>query len=218
MTNSSDPSLQSVREEYHAAHLTEQQLLANPIEQARVWLDDAVAQQPHLPNAMVLATTDTNGQPSVRTVLLKGIQNDGFTFFTDYQSRKGTELEANSRVSFVMHWPGLDRQLIVIGTAEKLSAEASRDYFASRPYASQLSAAAAHQSQPVELEELIQQRNALATQHPEGTAVPMPSRWGGYLIRPHEMQFWHGRPSRLHDRFRYIKQTDNSWLRERLAP
>lgn len=210
--------MQDVRKEYHAKQLTEQDLLADPLAQARLWVDEAIAAELPLANAMALATVDTAGQPSSRIVLLKDVSADGFTFFTHYDSRKGDELTANPRVSFVMHWAPFDRQLVVMGQARRLDVEASRAYFASRPHASQLSAAISPQSRPISREQLEADMHALGERYPEGTQVPMPDSWGGVLIAPTEIQFWHGRPSRLHDRFRYLKQIDGSWQRLRLAP
>mgnify|MGYP000400894997 FL=1 len=209
--------MKDVREEYHAEGLSEAHLHDNPVEQARRWVDEAIEAALPLPNAMTLATVSADGQPSTRVVLLKGIEGGGFTFFTHYDSRKGEEIAANAKVSFTMFWQPFDRQMIVIGEARKVDEEESESYFASRPYASQISAAISPQSQPTSREWLEAEVEALQQQHPQGP-VPRPANWGGYRIMPTEIQFWHGRPSRLHDRFRYRKQADGSWVRERLAP
>ena len=209
--------MKDVREEYHAEGLSEAHLHDNPVEQARRWVDEASEAALPLPNAMTLATVSADGQPSTRVVLLKGIEGGGFTFFTHYDSRKGEEIAANAKVSFTMFWQPFDRQMIVIGEARKVDEEESESYFASRPYASQISAAISPQSQPTSREWLEAEVEALQQQHPQGP-VPRPANWGGYRIMPTEIQFWHGRPSRLHDRFRYRKQADGSWVRERLAP
>ena len=209
--------MKDVREEYHAEGLSEANLHTDPVEQARRWVDEAIEAGLPLPNAMTLATVSADGQPSSRVVLLKGIEGGGFTFFTHYASRKGEEIAANPKVSFTMFWQPFDRQLIVIGEARKVDEEESDSYFASRPYASQISAAISPQSQPASREWLEAEVEALQQKHPEAP-VPRPANWGGYRIMPTEIQFWHGRPSRLHDRFRYRKQADGSWVRERLAP
>ena len=209
--------MKDVREEYHAEGLSEENLHEDPVEQARRWVDEAIEAGLPLPNAMTLATVSADGQPSSRVVLLKGIEGGGFTFFTHYDSRKGEEIAANARVSFTMFWQPFDRQMIVMGEASKVDEEESDSYFASRPYASQISAAISPQSQPASREWLEAEVDALQKQHPQAP-VPRPSKWGGYRIMPTEIQFWHGRPSRLHDRFRYRKQADGSWVRERLAP
>ncbi|HIK75804.1 MAG TPA: pyridoxamine 5'-phosphate oxidase [Alcanivorax sp.] len=209
--------MKDVRQEYHAPGLTEADLLADPVEQARRWVDDAINAELPLANAMTLATVSADGRPSSRVVLLKGIEDGGFVFFTHYDSRKGDDIAANPNVSFVMFWGPFDRQLIVNGRAEKIPAQQSRDYFASRPRGSQLSAAASHQSRPASREQLETDMAKLAEQYPEGKTIPMPETWGGYRIVPEEIQFWHGRPSRLHDRFRYRREGDR-WARQRLAP
>lgn len=211
-------SMREVRQEYHARSLNEADLLADPLEQARAWVDEAIAGGLPMANAMMLATVSADGQPSSRVVLLKGIEGGGFTFFTHYDSRKGGEIAANAQVSFVMFWAPLDRQLMVTGRAEKISVGQSREYFASRPHGSQLSAAASPQSHPVSREHLEAEVERLARQYPHGVQVPMPENWGGYRIVPSEIQFWHGRPNRLHDRFRYQRDATGQWLRERLAP
>ena len=182
--------MKDVREEYHAEGLSEANLHTDPVEQARRWVDEAIEGGLPLPNAMTLATVSADGQPSSRVVLLKGIEGGGFTFFTHYDSRKGEEIAANPKVSFTMFWQPFDRQLIVIGEARKVDEEESDSYFASRPYASQISAAS-----------LVGSEMCIRDS-----------------IMPTEIQFWHGRPSRLHDRFRYRKQADGRWVRERLAP
>lgn len=211
-------SMQDVREEYHANQLESKDLLDDPVQQAKRWVDEAINADLPLPNAMTLATVSADGQPSSRTVLLKGINDNGFTFYTHYESRKGQDIAANAKVSFVMFWPDMDRQLIVMGEARKLPQAQSEAYFASRPRGSQLSAAASPQSQPVSLKQLTDEVEKLEASYPEGSDIPKPADWGGYCIVPSEIHFWHGRPSRLHDRFRYRKQADGSWLRERLAP
>lgn len=212
-----DHTMRDVREEYRAEALSEEALHADPLEQARIWVDEAIRAGLPLANAMTLATVRADGQPSTRVVLLKGVEQRGFTFFTHYDSRKGDEIAANPRVSFTMFWPAIDRQLIVMGEAQRVDAQESDDYFASRPYASQVSAAISPQSRPASRDWLEAEVARLQQQFPEAP-VPRPAQWGGYRIVPNEIQFWHGRPSRLHDRIRYLRHADGSWLRERLAP
>lgn len=209
--------MKDVREEYHAEGLTEDSLHADPLEQARRWVDEAIEAGLPLPNAMTLATVSEDGQPSSRVVLLKGIEGGGFTFFTHYDSRKGEEISGNPKVSFTMFWQPFDRQMIVIGEAHKVDREESDTYFASRPHASQVSAAISPQSRPASREWLEEEVARLQKEFPSAP-VPRPEQWGGYRIYPTELQFWHGRPNRLHDRFRFTRQADGSWQRERLAP
>lgn len=213
-----DESMKDVREEYRGRRLEERDLLADPLEQARLWVEEAIAADLPLANAMTLATATADGRPSARTVLLKGIEEGGFTFFSHYDSRKGEEMEANPWVSLVMFWAPFDRQLIVTGRVERIPAQASRVYFASRPRGSQLSAVISPQSRPARREQLEQDMARLAERYPEGETIPMPETWGGYRILPNEIQFWHGRPSRLHDRFQYLKREEGGWDRQRLAP
>ena len=209
--------MKHVRDEYYAQPLNQQDLNADPLAQAQQWVQEAIDADFPLPNAMSLATVDANGQPSNRIVLLKGVEQGGFTFFTDYDSQKGQDIAANDRVGFTMFWQPFDRQIVVKGRAEKLSDEVSTDYFHSRPYDSQVSAAISPQSHAVSREWLEEEVEKLKKDCPQGP-VPKPQRWGGYRIVPSEIQFWHGRPSRLHDRFRYQKQADGNWVIERLAP
>lgn len=210
--------MRDIREEYQAEQLHKRDLLADPLAQATRWLEQAVAAQLPLPNSMVLATADGTGRPSCRTVLLKGIEQGGFVFFSHYDSRKGADIAANPQVAATLMWEPFARQICFTGTAERLTVAASQDYFASRPRGSQLSAAVSPQSQVVPSRDwLVAQRDALIEQLGDAE-VPMPANWGGYRVLPEEMQFWHGRPDRLHDRFRYARQSDGSWLLQRLAP
>lgn len=168
-------------------------------------------------NAMVLATVDQAGQPSTRTVLLKGADERGFVFYTNYDSRKGLELAENPNAALTFYWPELERQICVAGRIERLSREESEKYFKSRPRGSQLATWASNQR------DVVPDRAALDAKWNEAAGkfphdVPLPPNWGGFLVRPERIEFWQGRPSRLHDRFQYTKQPDNSWKLERLAP
>lgn len=189
----------------------------DPIAALRLWLADAAANPLIVePNAMVLSTVDSN-QPSSRTVLLKGL-DDGLTFFTNYNSRKAHEIEKNEAVCLLFPWYPMERQVIVLGVAEKVSEEESDQYFASRPWGSQIGAIASDQSQLLdEREELERRWNQAAAKYPEGTTVPRPSHWGGYRVTPHSMEFWQGRYSRLHDRVRFERNGSN-WQSHRLFP
>lgn len=209
--------MRHVRDEYGAPSLEVADLLADPLEQARTWVDEAIAAELPLPNAMTLATATADGRPSSRTVLLKEIDDRGLIFFTDYDSRKGVEIAANPAVSVTFFWQPFSRQITLTGHAEPIDAQSSRDYFASRPRGSQLSAAVSPQSQPVDRTELVE-RIVRLEEELDGAEVPMPEHWGGYRVHPDEFQFWHGRPDRLHDRFRYSPDDAGGWRIERLAP
>ena len=169
-------------------------------------------------NACTLATADREGRPSARVVLLKGLDPRGFTFFTHYNSRKGRELAENPHAALVFYWAELERQVCVSGTVSRLSREESETYFRTRPKGSRLSAWATKQSEPVENRAVLDARWAKAQAQYPGEDVPMPEHWGGYVLSPSSIEFWQGRPSRLHDRFRYLRQPDDSWRIDRLSP
>jgi pyridoxamine 5'-phosphate oxidase len=198
--------------------LTEETLGATWLEQFRHWFAEAVA-APEIvePNAMVLATADPSGAPSGRTVLLKGVDERGFVFYTNYESRKATEIAMNPAVSLVFPWHPISRQVIVVGTAERVSRAETEAYFATRPRASQLGAWASPQSRVVTRAELEAALAEVAARFPEPEPVPAPPHWGGLLVRPRSVEFWQGRPGRLHDRLRF-RDTGEAWIVERLAP
>lgn len=219
MSNPNTRSLADLRRDYSLAGLNETDLAADPIQQFRKWFQEALAAQVVEPNAMVLATVDASGQPSTRAVLLKAVDEGGFSFFTNYESRKGRELAANSKAALTFPWIALERQVCIAGSVTRLSAEESEAYFKVRPRGSRLGAwASPKQSEVVAgravLEERMQQMEA---RYP-GEEIPRPPYWGGYTLRPDEIEFWQGRPSRLHDRLRYTRQSDGLWKIERLSP
>jgi pyridoxamine 5'-phosphate oxidase len=197
--------------------MDEAELLRDPMEQFRRWYDEAVAAGVVMPEAMALATADAAGHPSVRTVLLKGADADGFRFFTNTESRKGTELVENPNAALVFHWAQEPRrQVTVAGSVEPLSREESEAYYRTRPLGSRLGAWASRQST------VVPHRNALDRAFADAEAAygddpPLPPWWGGYLLVPARLEFWQNRPNRLHDRFRYTRE-DGSWRLERLAP
>ena len=167
---------------------------------------------------MSLSTADREGRPSARTVLLKGADDRGFSFFTNYQSRKGRELAENPHAALVLLWRELERQVCIAGTVSKLGRAEAEAYFRSRPRGSRLGALASDQSSVIANRSVLEQRlSELEARHP-GDDIPMPEHWGGFLLQPREIQFWQGRPNRLHDRFRYTRQSDDSWRIDRLAP
>ena len=201
------------------ASLTKLAADRDPIEQFDRWLKElshhGVSELDTI--SMTLATADENGQPSARIVLLKSYDHRGFVFYTNYHSRKGRELDQNSRVSLLFYWPAVARQVRIEGKVEKVSQEESDQYFASRPLGSRIGAWASEQSRPVENRELLEKRFEEFSEK-FGDNVPRPPHWGGYRVKPATIEFWQGRDNRLHDRLRYSRQDDGSWLIERLAP
>ncbi len=188
-----------------------------PIRQLRVWLAAADAAGVPLANAIALATADAAGSPSVRHVLLRGITDDGFVFFTNHTSRKGQDLAVNPRAAFTILWRELDRQVNVRGHVTQLTAAGSDEYFATRPRDAQLGAWASRQSEPMADRADLERRLHEAAERFEGVEVPRPPFWGGYLLTPDEVEFWQGQPFRLHDRFRYSRD-GAAWALERLYP
>jgi pyridoxamine 5'-phosphate oxidase len=197
--------------------LDREHLASDPIEQFAAWFEDAQEAAP-LPEAMTLATVDGDGVPDARMVLLKGFGPDGFRFFTNYESAKGGQLAESSRAALILYWRELDRQVRIRGEVERLPKEDSDAYFASRPRDSQIAAVVSPQSQPIEREELDRRFVELAAELSE-SPPQRPEHWGGYLVRPEVIEFWQGRDSRMHDRWRYTRNTGNEgWEIERLAP
>jgi pyridoxamine 5'-phosphate oxidase len=206
------------RREYTLAGLSEADLSPDPIEQFQKWFKDAAQAQLLEPNAMVLATVNRAGQPSTRVVLLKCVDRTGFTFFTNYQSRKGHDLEENPNASLTFPWVALERQVTIIGRVTKVTREQSADYFKLRPRGSQLGAWVSTQSQVIPGREFLEARlRELEHKYPDNE-VPLPPYWGGYSLSPDEIEFWQGRPNRLHDRLRYTREPNHSWKIERLSP
>ena len=215
-----DPaSVTGMRRSYARGRLEEADLAADWVTQFTRWFAEAVASgRLSEPNAMVVATATPDGQPSLRTVLLRGVDERGFVFYTNQQSRKGDELAADPRCALVFPWHVMERQVRVEGTADKVSTEEVEAYFHSRPRESQLGAWASQQSQPVpSREELDLQYASYDRQFPEGTEIPVPYFWGGYRVRPDLIELWQGRTGRLHDRLRY-RRTGTTWTLERLQP
>lgn len=212
-------SIADLRQNYAQAALNESEAHADPVQQFRDWFNQALQAEVIEPNAMALATADAAGKPSVRMVLLKGIDERGFVFYTNYCSRKGSELLVNPHAALSFWWQPLERQARINGHIEKMTAEENQAYFSSRPLASQLGAMASQQSQPVTREALENQLAALSQQYDGEQIVPCPDYWGGFRVVPEEIEFWQGRPSRLHDRLHYSKDpTTGEWCMQRLAP
>ena len=192
-------------------------LAEDPLEQFLRWYREAEAADLRYPNAMAVATATADGKPSVRMVLLRQVDQRGFVFYTNLESRKGREIAENPRAALLFYWEPLERQVRIEGLVELVPEEAD-EYFATRPYGSQISAWASHQSEPIgSRKELEQRHRELAARYPEGS-VPRPPYWSGYRVIPEAYEFWQGRRDRLHDRFRYERQADGSWAIVRLQP
>lgn len=210
-------SLADIRREYLGEPLSEAHSDTNPMRQFAHWFEQVRHTEPD-PTAMALATASPGGRPSVRTVLLKGIDDRGYIFYTNYESRKAREMEATGRVSLLFFWPSVERQVRIDGTVERISPVESDAYFETRPLDSRLSVYASKQSDAIESREVLEEAFERVRRTYGDGPVPRPEWWGGYRIVPDEFEFWQGRTSRLHDRLRYVKQADGSWLKERLAP
>lgn len=209
-------SIAALRRDYMGESLNEADLAADPFTQFQHWFDEALRAELPTPNAMTLATVGADGAPSARIVLLKGIDHNGFVFYTNYKSRKGRELAANPRAALVFHWTDLEREVRIDGGVEKVTAVESDEYFASRPLPSRHAAIASPQSEVVASRAELEARFAAAAAD-HGESAPRPAHWGGYRLKPVAVEFWQGRPSRLHDRLLYTLQ-DGRWTLSRLAP
>ncbi|HET6449196.1 MAG TPA: pyridoxamine 5'-phosphate oxidase [Conexibacter sp.] len=201
-----------------AEELHEPDLPPDPIALVRRWYDEAQAFGVEQHDAMTLATATPDGRPSARAVLLKGIDERGFSFYTNYESRKGRELDANPHAALVLLWIPLQRQVRVTGRVERLSVAESDIYFSTRPRGSQLGAWASEQSRPLPDRAALERRWAALDERYGGETVPRPSHWGGYRVEPNEIELWQGRTNRLHDRFLYTRTPDGGWTHARLAP
>jgi pyridoxamine 5'-phosphate oxidase len=210
-------SLSELRKEYSREKLTKKDVTADPITQFGSWFEEARKSISGEPNAMILGTVNPSGKPSSRVVLLKGFSNSGFLFFTNYNSRKGFELEKNPFASLLFFWGELERQVRIEGSVEKISREQSAEYFRSRPRMSQIGALSSSQSEKVESRAILEEKFKLTEQKFEGKDIPTPEHWGGYIVKPDYFEFWQGRQSRLHDRISY-RQDNGNWIVERLEP
>ena len=211
-------TLQNLRIEYSSSPINESAVDANPITFFGKWFDEAMAAEVREPNAMTLATATRDGIPSARIVLLKGADKNGFSFYSNYLSRKGKELAKNPSACLVFFWPELGRQVRIEGKILKLSKEESEAYFATRPFGSQLGAVVSPQSQVIANREVLDVAYTAYEQKFEGKKIPKPAHWGGYILQPIAIEFWQGRESRLHDRVKYALMEKGKWKIERLAP
>ena len=209
--------LADLRKDYSLAGLVEKDLARDPFRQFEKWFQEAQAAKIAEPNAMVLATAAKDGRPSTRTVLLKNVDGRGFVFYSNYESRKGRELEANARASLLFPWIAMERQVIVEGSVTKVAREESEAYFHSRPRASQLAAWVSAQSTIISGRRILEDSLKALEQKYAGQDVPLPPHWGGWRLMPETVEFWQGRRSRLHDRLRFRREKDG-WIVERLSP
>lgn len=211
-------SIADLRKNYSQKTLTESDVVPDPIQQFEVWWKEALASTIDEPNAMTLATASADGVPAARIVLLKGFDQDGFSFYTNYNSYKGQQLAENPKACLLFFWKELERQVRITGLVSLTNDKQSDEYFNSRPEGSRIGAIVSPQSQVIESREWLDQQYGKMKQQLEGNTIQRPSYWGGYIVKPVIIEFWQGRPSRLHDRIQYSLQEDGNWKIERLAP
>jgi pyridoxamine 5'-phosphate oxidase len=209
--------IQNLRRDYKLRTLSKTEVKVEPLEQFSIWFEEALNSQVPEPNAMILATVSEDCKPSVRTLLLKGFDERGFIFYTNYNSRKGLELEKNPNASLLFFWPELERQIRIEGIVNKISREESEKYFSTRPYKSRLGAWASNQSEVIPDRLTIIKKFLYYLVKFHSKEIPLPDFWGGYVLKPLIYEFWQGRANRLHDRIRYRRENDK-WIIERLSP
>lgn len=210
-------SVETLRREYRGEVLDKEKVQADPVDQFSRWFEEALDSDINDPNAMTLATADASGKPSARIVLLKGFDEGGFRFYTNYNSRKGRELKENPEAALCFYWPELDRQVRIEGMVEPIDRKESEKYFRIRPRESQIAAWASNQSSELEDRSELEERFRQIREKFENEEVPLPEFWGGYQLVPHTVEFWQGRPGRLHDRIQYTRDGD-TWKIKRLSP
>jgi pyridoxamine 5'-phosphate oxidase len=208
----------NLRQEYALAELKRQDLYQDPFDQFELWFKQACDANLLEPNAMSLATASARAEPSVRIVLLKYFDREGFVFFTNYESRKAKQIQENPQVALLFFWAALERQVQILGTATRISTADSLKYFATRPRGSQIGAWCSQQSTAISSRKMLEMKFEEIKRKFLNREIPLPSFWGGYRVFPHSFEFWQGRTNRLHDRFLYSPQADNSWAIQRLSP
>lgn len=211
-------TIAGIRKEYKLQTLSEKDILQDPFEQFNKWWQEAINAGIDEPNAMTLATASADGMPDARIVLLKDLSEKGFAFYTNYNSAKGRQLEENPRAALVFFWKELERQVRISGLVSLAPEKMSDDYFNSRPEDSRIGALASPQSEPIESREWLEEKERKIRNEWAGKTITRPTHWGGYWVKPVRMEFWQGRPSRLHDRLQYSLQSTGTWKIERLAP
>jgi pyridoxamine 5'-phosphate oxidase len=211
-------SIADIRKNYSQKTLLEAEVAGDPITQFRSWWEEAIAAAIDEVNAMTLATSSADGMPSARIVLLKGITEDGFKFYTNYESFKAKQLSENPKACLVFFWKELERQVRITGLVSRVSAQDSDEYFNSRPFGSRVGAVASPQSMVLANREWLDDQYKMIEQESQGTAITRPDHWGGYIVKPVIVEFWQGRSSRMHDRLQYTMAEGGQWAIERLAP
>ncbi len=211
-------NIADIRKEYKQQQLLENSIAKNPLEQFHIWFQQAINADVEEVNAMTLATADTTGVPSARTVLLKGFDANGFVFYTNYTSQKGVELSQNPKAALLFFWPALERQIRITGLVKKITEKDSDIYFKSRPLASQIGAVTSPQSQIIPNRDWLEAKEKEIATTATNENIIRPQHWGGYCVQPVSIEFWQGRPSRLHDRLLYTIENNGNWAIERLAP
>jgi pyridoxamine 5'-phosphate oxidase len=212
------PSIADLRKEYSTKILLENDVAPDPVEQFSLWWDQAIASKIEEANAMTLATASSDGVPSARIVLLKSFDENGFVFFTNYKSFKGMQLEENPKACLVFFWKELERQVRILGLVNKVADKENNEYFNSRPLGSRLGAWTSPQSQVIADRNWLDNRYLQVAEQFQDKEIERPGHWGGYMVKPVVVEFWQGRPSRLHDRIQYSLEENGTWKIERLAP
>ena len=213
-----EKKIAAIRKDYSHRRLIENEISPNPVQQFEKWWQEATEAEIEEPNAMVLATASSDGVPSARVVLLKDYSEQGFVFFTNYHSFKGKQLSENPKACLVFFWKELERQVRITGLVEKIGAKQSDEYFQSRPEASRIGAWTSPQTQVIESREWLDEQFNKISKQMEGSNIQRPPYWGGFIVNPIIVEFWQGRPNRLHDRIQYTMEEDGKWKIERLAP